>query len=131
MARLKLMMPLAFVAVLCSCATPDRAQRVAPSLTTNPLIVKNFTGSPLRRVYLSPSGAPGWEENILGSTDLQDGDTLNINLGIESSNTSWDLRVEGIDGHYAEWKNLNLGGASRITLFLRLTSLPVAVAEIE
>jgi hypothetical protein len=131
MTRFTLMIPLAFVAMFGSCSVPPPTRSATSSNTNDPLAVKNFTGSPLRAVYLSHSGAPGWEENILGPTDLQDGETLNINFAADSNKASWDLRVEGIDGHYAEWKNVNLDGASRITLLLRITSRPVVVAEIE
>jgi hypothetical protein len=131
MTTLKLTMSLAFLALLCSCSSTQRRQS-SPELNTRAaLAVTNFTGSPLRGVYLSHSDAPGWEENILGSTDLQDGDTMNINFATDCDNNGWDLRVEGIDGHYAEWKDVKLGGASRITLLLKLSSQPVAVAEIE
>jgi hypothetical protein len=110
---------------------PQRNRIDGSANTSNHVVVTNFTGSTLRAVYISHSGAPGWEENILESTDLRDGDTVNINFGTDG-NTRWDLRVEGTDGHYAEWKDLDLGGASRITLVLRMTSpRTVAVAQIE
>lgn len=130
MTKFIFVIPLAFIAVFCSCSGPQRTQSDASSSTSNPLAVTNFTGSPLRAVYLSPSSAPGWEENILGSADLRDGDTVNINFGADR-NTRWDLRIEGFDGHYAEWKNVDVSSASRITLLLRITSRPVAIAEIE
>jgi hypothetical protein len=91
----------------------------------------NFTGSTLRAVYISPSDSTGWEENILGSGEMNDGDTVDIRFSSEGKAALWDIRVEGADGHYAEWKGLDLHGVSRITLLLNLVREPVVVAEVE
>ena len=91
----------------------------------------NLTGAPVTSVYLSPSASGGWEENILAGSDLKSGNVLNIRFNPNETAVMWDMRIEGADGHYAEWKNLNLGNTSQITL--RLESLPrlTAVAEVE
>jgi hypothetical protein len=91
----------------------------------------NFTGSTLRAVYVSQSGSEGWEENVLGVDELNDGDTLGIRFSPEESAALWDIRVESADEHCAEWKGLDLRGVSRITLLLKLAGEPVAVAEVE
>lgn len=91
----------------------------------------NFTGSTLRAVYVSPSDSEGWEENVLGGDELNDGDTLGIRFNSKQSAALWDIRVESADEHCAEWKGLDLRGVSRITLILKLASEPVAVAEVE
>ena|SRR6476659_822150 len=91
----------------------------------------NFTGTSLRSVYLSPNTSTGWEENILGDSELKDGDTLNIRFNPNEREMTWDMRIEGIDGHYAEWKELKLGDISEITLILKLSPQPVVMAELE
>ena len=91
----------------------------------------NFTGTSFRALYLSPTTATGWQENVLAGTELKDGDTLDVQVDPNGKQVEWDLKVEGIDGHYAEWKNLKLDGASEITLVWKLSSTPVVVAEVE
>ncbi|HVF45203.1 MAG TPA: hypothetical protein VM936_19410 [Pyrinomonadaceae bacterium] len=91
----------------------------------------NFTGSTLRAVHVSPSESKGWEENVLGADELDDGDAVNIRFSPEGRAVLWDIRIESADAHYAEWKGLDLGDASRITLLLGAVGEPTAVAEIE
>ncbi|HEV2707315.1 MAG TPA: hypothetical protein VGV59_15450, partial [Pyrinomonadaceae bacterium] len=91
----------------------------------------NFTGSTFRAVYISPSDSKGWEENVLGEGQLEDGDTIDIRFNPEERAVLWDIRVVALDEHYAEWKGLNLRGASRITLLLKPAVEPVVAAEVE
>ena len=95
------------------------------------LSLTNFTGTAFSAVYLSPSSALDWQENLLVASTHNDGDTLDIQFDPNESNMEWDLKVQGIDGHYAEWKNLKVDGASEITLVLKLSTTPVVVAEVE
>lgn len=95
------------------------------------LQLTNFTGTEFTAIYLSPASATDWQENLLSNSRFMDGDTLDIQFVLNEKNVEWDLKVRGIDGHYAEWKNLNLDGVSEITLVLKLSPTPVVVAEIE
>jgi hypothetical protein len=107
----------------------SRASVVKPQ--NSMLALTNFTGTAFSSLYLSPSSAPDWQENLLVSTRHNDGDTLDIQFDPNESNVEWDLRVQGIDGHYAEWKNLKFDGVTEITLVLKLSPTPVVVAEVE
>jgi hypothetical protein len=91
----------------------------------------NFSGTTLRAVYVSPSESAGWEENILGGDELADGATVAIEFSPEEKAASWDIRVEAVDNHYAEWKGLDLRDVSRITLLLDMVGERVVVAEVE
>jgi hypothetical protein len=91
----------------------------------------NFTGTELRSVYLSPSTSSGWEENILGGTTFKDGDTLNVRFDPNEKTARWDMRVEGVDSRYAEWKQLDLRNISGMTLVLKLSKQSVVIAEVE
>lgn len=102
----------------------DRAGRLGFMLT-------NLTGARLRAVYVSPSGSGGWEENVLGEGGLADGDSVELRFNPEEKAAEWDLRVEGADEHFAEWKGLRLGGVSGITLYLDVVGERVVVAEVE
>ena len=91
----------------------------------------NFTGTTLRAVYVSPSESAGWGENILGGGELGDGATVAIGFSPEEKADSWDVRVEAVDDHFAEWKGLRLRDVSRITLLLDMVGGRVVVAEVE
>jgi hypothetical protein len=91
----------------------------------------NFTGTPLKGIYLSPDTSAGWEENIVAGTELRDGDTLDIRFDPNETTTAWDMRVEGGDGYFAEWKNLRFEDVSEIKLILKPVPQPVVVAEAE
>ena len=91
----------------------------------------NFTGTELRSVYLSPSTSSGWEENILRGTTFKDGDTLNVRFDPNEKAAKWDMRVEGVDSRYAEWKQLNLRDISAMTLVLKLRNQSFVIAEVE
>lgn len=91
----------------------------------------NFTGTALRAVYVSPSDSEGWEENVLGADEMRDGDAVGVRLDPEETDALWDIRIESTDGHYAEWKRLDLRGAPRVTLLFRALAEPTVVAEVE
>ena len=107
----------------------SHSQAVKPPHLILPLT--NFTGTAFSAVYLSPTSASDWEENLLGSSTHKDGDTLEIQFELNEKDVEWDLKVQGIDGHCAEWKNLKFDGVSEITLVLKLSQAPVVVAEVE
>jgi hypothetical protein len=119
-------------------ASPTRveseAKDAAPSgarVGASGFALANFTGTALRAVYISPSESAGWEENVLGGGELADGTTVRIGFSPEEKAASWDIRVEAVDDHFAEWKGLHLGDVSRITLLLDMVGERVVVAEIE
>lgn len=130
------------LAVACSCSshaggeglhtqgapTPSTTSASANTLSFN---LTNFTGSALHAVYVSPGDSKGWEENVLGNDELNDGDTIDIRFSPEESAALWDIRVESADAHYAEWKGIDLRGVSRITLLLNMSRGAVVTAEVE
>jgi hypothetical protein len=108
------------------------APAVKPVKPQNPVLaLTNLTGTAFSAVYLSPASASDWQENLINSSGLKDGDTLQIQFELNETNVDWDLKVQGIDGHYAEWKNLKLDGVSEMTLVLKLSPTPAVVAEVE
>ena len=107
----------------------SHSQAVKPPNLMLPLT--NFTGTEFSAIYLSPASASDWQENLLSNSRFKDGDTLDIQFVLNEKNVEWDLKVRDIDGHYAEWKNLNFDGVSEITLVLKLSPTPVVVAEVE
>ncbi len=71
------------------------------------------------------------EENLLGAGELADGATVAIGFSPEEKTASWDIRVEAVDDHFAEWKGLDFRDVSRITLMLDMAGERVVVAEVE
>ena len=126
-------------AVACSSAARTPAATTAVSnaapvddgARAQSLSLDNFTGTALRGVYLSPGESAGWEENVAGAGELADGGSVEIKFKGEERADAWDLRVEGVDGRFAEWKGLRLGGAKQLTLFLDVRGERVVVAEVE
>jgi len=115
--------------VVQGCASHAQVNDRAP-LAAN-VAFTNSTGASFRAVYLSPSSAPGWQEDVLAGSRLNDGDKLQIAFDPDGKSSEWDLKVVGLDGRYAEWKKLTLDGVSEITLVLKLAPAPVVVAEVE
>jgi hypothetical protein len=109
----------------CSCSPPAGAGGRMLGFT-----LSNFTGSTLRAVYVSPSDSAGWEENILGGDVLADGSAIIVRFGPEKKVALWDLRVE-TTRRRAEWKRLDLGAASTVTLYLSQDGEKPWVAEVE
>lgn len=85
----------------------------------------------MQAVYISPTNSPGWEENVLGDNKLDDGDSINIKFDPAERAILWDLRVEGPDRYFAEWKCINLRTVSKVTLHVKLDKQAVGIAEIE
>jgi hypothetical protein len=88
-----------------SCAHPIR----------DALAVTNLTGMNIDALYLTPSDAPSWEENVLGHDVLRDGDTVAIHLPSGTRSRFWDLRVDS-EKYRAEWPRLERAAISKIAL---------------
>ena len=68
---------------------------------------------------------------MLAGRDLKSGDTLRIKFNPNETAIMWDLRIEGDDGRYAEWKNLKLVDISQIRLVLEQSPQLRVLAELE
>jgi hypothetical protein len=129
------MIVLSSLVVLTACQSSQPTSKHAANNTeTNANLdftLMNFTGISLRGVYLSPVAGDTWQENVLGDSVLNDGDTLNIHFNPNEKETTWDMRIEGPEGRSAEWKNLDLGNISQMTIVLKPTPQLSVVAEVE
>ena len=92
------------------------------------IAVKNLTGVKVRAIYVCPTAAATWEENILGDGMLRDGRTVRILFRGRAPAGLWDLRVDGGAGYRAEWKRLEIAQISSIHLRVVRNA---AVAELE
>ena len=78
----------------------------------------NRTGYDISEVYISPSKADDWEEDILGSEDnLDDGAEKMIRFKRVGKTCMWDLKVVyDEDDSSAVWHDINLCDVSKITI---------------
>src|SRR5436305_790311 len=56
-------------------------------------VLVNRTGYDIGEVYVSPSKADDWEEDILGDEELGDGDQTTIRFTRAVKTCMWDLKV--------------------------------------
>lgn len=79
----------------------------------------NQTGVEIYALYVTPSGAKDWGEDILGADTLDDGSALDISFSRRETAKYWDLRIEDEYGKYLVWTNLNLPALATITLYYK------------
>lgn len=79
--------------------------------------LKNRTGYTISEVYVSPSKASSWEEDVLGRDEMPDGEAFDITFSRSEKSCNWDLKVVYDDGTPAEWSGFNLCEVSTISIF--------------
>ena len=78
--------------------------------------VVNDTHVSIHALYVSPSKADNWGENILGKDTLDHGETLEISFPNSERAKLWDLRIEDHEGNSIEWTSLKLNEIEKVTL---------------
>lgn len=77
----------------------------------------NRTGYELKALYVSPSKADEWQDDILGQDVLEDGKTVNVHFNPKAQTCKWDLKVVYTeDDSSAVWQNINLCEVDKITI---------------
>lgn len=76
----------------------------------------NKTGVVINKLFISPSDANDWQEDILGQDTLGDGESLDIKFHRTEKAAKWDMRIEDTKGNAIEWTDLNLLEISKITI---------------
>lgn len=78
-------------------------------------VLVNNTGADIYTVNISPSGVNDWEEDILGSDVLENGESVTVTFGL--GNTAlWDIQAIFKDGSSISWYEINLLEVARVTL---------------
>jgi hypothetical protein len=75
----------------------------------------NETGLEIKEVYISPTAADEWEEDILGTDTLASGDSVDITF-TRRHEDMWDMKVVFRNGKSNIWTKLNLSKITDITL---------------
>ena len=76
----------------------------------------NETGVEIYELYVSPTSADDWEEDVLGVETLPSGDSVKITFNDREKRGKWDLKVVDSKGNSIEWEALNLIEISDVTL---------------
>lgn len=77
----------------------------------------NKTGYVISEVYVSPSKADDWQEDVMGQDVLDDDSSVDINFHRSTHACKWDLKVVyKVDNTSAEWHDFDLCSVSKITI---------------
>ena len=78
-------------------------------------VLVNNTGFPIYKVNVSAASTNSWEEDILGSSVLMNGESIRVNFG--AGNTQyWDIQAIFEDGSSLAWYNIDLLSTYQVTL---------------
>lgn len=79
----------------------------------------NATGHAITAVYVSPSAAHAWQEDILGQDKLGDGQKATIKFSGAAKAAKWEIKVVDEDKKEIEFKGFDLLKINQITLHLK------------
>jgi hypothetical protein len=79
--------------------------------------LSNKTGYEIKEVYVSPSKSDDWEDDVLGTGTLPDGNKVHIKFHRSTTSCEWDVKVVYTDdSSSAVWQNINLCEVEKITI---------------
>jgi hypothetical protein len=87
----------------------------APLQNKQDFTLHNETRQEITEVYVSPTGVEDWEEDILGTDTLPNGESVAISFTRRKENM-WDIKVVFRSGKDAVWTKLNLSQITDVTL---------------
>ena len=77
----------------------------------------NRTGYELKALFVSPSKADEWQDDVLGQDVLEDGKAVNVHFNPKTRTCKFDLKVVYTeDDSSAIWQNINLCEVDKITI---------------
>jgi len=79
--------------------------------------LKNRTGYTIAEVYVSPTKSEDWEEDVMGTDVLENGQSVDIEFSRAAKSCVWDLKVIYDDEEEAEWTGFDLCKVSTISVF--------------
>lgn len=101
-----------FTLVALFAAAPSQAQEAKQDFK-----LVNKTGYELKELYVSPSKAADWQEDVLGQATLADGGAVEIKFHRANTTCKWDLKVVySVDLSSAVWSDIDLCTIERITI---------------
>lgn len=94
------------------CAAGINAQDAKQNFTLN-----NQTGVSIDQLFIAPTDAEDWGEDVLGVDVLPDGESCEIQFHPSENSCKWDIWIRDSDGDTVEWNDLNLCEISEVTLY--------------
>lgn len=79
------------------------------------VIITNATGQTIWRFYGSRVTTSSWEEDILGSSILSNGDSVNIDFDDGTGSCMFDMKAEFRDGSSKVLNNVDVCAVTRVT----------------
>lgn len=97
-------------------ATALFAMGVSPAIATDQnFTLHNHTERTMKSLYVSPSGADDWGEDILGQDILDDHTDLDVKFDRGATQCEWDVRAEFSDGTSEQVEGVNFCAVSDVT----------------
>lgn len=87
----------------------------AASQNKQDFTLHNETGQEIKEVYVSPTEADEWEEDILGVDTLAADDSVDISF-TRRHEDMWDIKVVFRSGKSSVWTKLNLSKITDVTI---------------
>ncbi|MBQ9366034.1 MAG: hypothetical protein IJT82_09675 [Schwartzia sp.] len=78
-------------------------------------VLVNNTGFPIYVVNVSAASSNSWEEDILGSQILANGESLKVNFNVGNTQM-WDIQAVFEDGSSLAWYGIDLLSTYQVTL---------------
>ena len=78
-------------------------------------VLVNNTGYPIYKVNVSAASTNSWEEDILGSSVLMNGESIRVNFGA-GNQQYWDIQAIFEDGSALAWYGIDLLSTYQVTL---------------
>jgi hypothetical protein len=88
----------------------------------------NSSGVEIHELYISPTSADEWQEDVLGVDTLADGQSVNITFSPDEEADYWDIKVTDGEGTAVIWQKLKLTDISKVTLTIE-DGNPIANCE--
>ena len=77
----------------------------------------NRTGYELKALFVSPSKADDWQDDVLGQDVLEEGKAVNVHFSPKTQVCKFDLKVVYTeDDSSAIWQNIDLCSVDKITI---------------
>lgn len=92
-------------------------------------VLINQTGEEVAELYVSPTSANDWEEDVLGVDVLDDGSRIRVRFSDDADHCHYDLKLVHSDGANAVWTDFNLCKVSTIRVYYDRDGEPQAEYE--
>jgi len=85
-------------------------------------VLFNRTNVNIKKIYVTPSNANDWQDDLLHGRMLVNGGEMTIEFHPHAQAKLWDLRVEDSNGEALEFEDIDLSQAENVILNADLTA---------